>query len=406
MNSKKRLLIIVGDYLPNPSPNSNCLEKILECLPEWEITILTSYFDKMLPDKETIGNITILRVFDWIKAWYKKEWNHLRFAEKEVKKIVNYIISRFSFPDNKVVYRITGKKYIFQIKDQFFDVVISIGLPFTDHVLAEKYYQLNKKTQWIVYMLDPYSDNKNIIKKGIIYRIFAQRAEDRILNRCSAIIAVFGIKINERFQDKLYRTGIPLLVPKVKNDNLKEDKIGIFYGGLIKGIREPEDVLRILQEVKKLYPEYCFYFFTKINGYFSNLLKKYSEVEHVITLHDYVSKNELEDIVARSEILINIGNIVSNQVPSKIFEYISWRKPILHFYSIDNDSSIPYLENYPNVCIIDTRKDKKKSAEEIKSFLLSKHNSYSFDSLLEKPLLKASTPEYTANIIRKLSDLA
>ena len=53
--------------------------------------------------------------------------------------------------------------------------------------------------------------------------------------------------------------------------------------------------------------------------------------------------------IPKKYIVLMIGNLCANQVPSKVFEYIATGKPILNFYSIENDTSLIYLNRYPAV---------------------------------------------------------
>ena len=41
------------------------------------------------------------------------------------------------------------------------------------------------------------------------------------------------------------------------------------------------------------------------------------------------------------------GNKVDNQVPSKIFDYISLGKPIINVYTSEKDPALEYLKQYP-----------------------------------------------------------
>lgn len=49
----------------------------------------------------------------------------------------------------------------------------------------------------------------------------------------------------------------------------------------------------------------------------------------------------------RADILLNLANDNTNQIPSKIFEYISCRKPILNIYRNADDIGTKYLRDYP-----------------------------------------------------------
>ena len=48
--------------------------------------------------------------------------------------------------------------------------------------------------------------------------------------------------------------------------------------------------------------------------------------KHRVICHGRKSLNETKDELRKAHILVNIGNRMTNQVPSKIFEYISTKK--------------------------------------------------------------------------------
>ena len=46
---------------------------------------------------------------------------------------------------------------------------------------------------------------------------------------------------------------------------------------------------------------------------------------------------------AQADVLLNLGNAVDNQLPSKLFDYFAAGKPVLHLCVIENDPALPYL---------------------------------------------------------------
>ena len=48
-----------------------------------------------------------------------------------------------------------------------------------------------------------------------------------------------------------------------------------------------------------------------------------------------------------ADVLINIGNTTTFQLPSKLIEYASMSKPILNISSVNGDSSTKFLSSYP-----------------------------------------------------------
>ena len=51
--------------------------------------------------------------------------------------------------------------------------------------------------------------------------------------------------------------------------------------------------------------------------------------------------------MAGADVLINLGNTVTNQLPSKIFEYFSSGKPILNLCANPSDPALRYFARYP-----------------------------------------------------------
>lgn len=58
-----------------------------------------------------------------------------------------------------------------------------------------------------------------------------------------------------------------------------------------------------------------------------------------------------------ADVLLSIGNKESPMAPSKIYEYISTGKPIIHFYTWDKDPCIEPLKKYGNAILIKENKD-------------------------------------------------
>ena len=62
---------------------------------------------------------------------------------------------------------------------------------------------------------------------------------------------------------------------------------------------------------------------------------------------DELSGEALAAEYAAAEVLVNLGNTVDNQMPSKIFEYISTGKPILNIHPSPACPTLTYIEKYP-----------------------------------------------------------
>jgi CDP-glycerol glycerophosphotransferase (TagB/SpsB family) len=62
-------------------------------------------------------------------------------------------------------------------------------------------------------------------------------------------------------------------------------------------------------------------------------------------------------------------------VPSKIFEYFATGKPIIHFFSDDNDSCLNYFDRYPLALTIKQDYGQlEENAKKVVNFIVSNKN--------------------------------
>ena len=103
-----------------------------------------------------------------------------------------------------------------------------------------------------------------------------------------------------------------------------------------------------------------------------------------------------------SDILINIGNNVINQVPSKLFDYISTGKPIINFCKSKNCPTIPYINMYRLGLNIIEGEDAIDRQALIVSQFIKEHNKerMNFDEI--KTTFLKNTPEYVGETFIKL----
>ena len=77
-----------------------------------------------------------------------------------------------------------------------------------------------------------------------------------------------------------------------------------------------------------------------------------------------INHDDVPNYVESADILLNIGNSIPGMLPSKVFEYMSYRKPILSTIKHSEDLSVSYLEKYGAVYIVDENKPIDVSVEE------------------------------------------
>lgn len=205
------------------------------------------------------------------------------------------------------------------------------------------------------------------------------------------------------FKKKMAIANFPLIEkPCIRNVTLDTNasdyssKIKMIYAGaLYRKLRNPSFLCDILISLgDKL--DFVANFYG--GGDCTDIMRNYQEKsKNNIVYNGLVSHTTVADEIACSDILLSIGNYNSQMMPSKIFEYMSTGKPIIHIYSWDYDPCLEPLRNYGNCLVI--KDDTSVSINKIISFLKST-KCLEYEEV-EKKFVR-STPAYTADIIQSV----
>ena len=118
-----------------------------------------------------------------------------------------------------------------------------------------------------------------------------------------------------------------------------------------------------------------------------------------------LSGEALQRQYAETEVLVNIGNAVDNQMPSKIFEYISTGKPIINIFKSTDCPTLKYLGRYPlvlNIHEAEIRKDPAGCVSRVQAFCRG-HRGERVPAEETKRLYAANTFEaFTESICRAI----
>lgn len=119
-----------------------------------------------------------------------------------------------------------------------------------------------------------------------------------------------------------------------------------------------------------------------------------------ISLKGWVDKIRLEKAYEEADAFISIAEKNGKQMSSKIFEYMSFGKPIIHIYYVDNDVNLRYLRQYSKaLCIKASADNISYNRAMIALFLLGMENR-KYDNQFSDELLKC-TPTKIAKEIEK-----
>ena len=148
---------------------------------------------------------------------------------------------------------------------------------------------------------------------------------------------------NPKYHDILTEI-YPITLKEQTNYPSDSDKIELIYAGrFYNKIRSPEKMLEILSNLPKefrinLYSHGCDEIVKQKQELFTNC---------ELVTHNEVSHAECVKTIGESDILINLGNTIANQMPSKVLEYMGFGKPIINFYQNQDDMGLKMFNNYP-----------------------------------------------------------
>ena len=158
-------------------------------------------------------------------------------------------------------------------------------------------------------------------------------------------------------------------------------------------------MLEILKASVRLSPKLRIYVYSRFDTYGELFENAVRETDGKIIMSEFVSHDEILRVYENSDVFINVGNLVKMQTPSKIFDYMSYSKPIVHFYSDNDDTSIKYFNEYKNVCYIDTNSDTFEMAKKLCDFCNNSIVLEPVSELVTKPLLSRCTPSYATSLL-------
>lgn len=192
--------------------------------------------------------------------------------------------------------------------------------------------------------------------------------------------------------------GLPLIHKYEQVNHIqKNESIHFVYGGnVIKSIRNPDYLFKILNDYCRLMNEnISIDIYGSINKKLLNeFISKYNSIK--FNYFGWVSEEDLSDAICKANAVISVGNSVEHLIPSKIFKYMSLKKPIIHLNFIDADPCLPYLKKYGHTFFVKNGVD-----IDLNDFSLWLKSLESCEISLDcEKMFPQCTPAYTARVIQ------
>lgn len=291
------------------------------------------------------------------------------------------------------------------------DVIIPLVFPFESVIAALEYASVSNVAV-IPYLFDNFVDSRSLHVLGIARKIKKKKhlkLEEKMLEKSAAVLSMHPLEKHFRkhfgrlADKKMQFLEHPLLSPKPSAETVGGATIKLVYtGALIRHVREADYVIELLDQLQvDAAIEADFY----VMGNAAPAVATRTTGSGVsIRNHGQVAKKEADAAVAHSSVLLNIGEVEGKQISSKIFEYMSAGKPIVHFAYTDDDAVSKILNRYPlALCLLQSRQRVEENREKLGEFILKyAGKSMPFDEVAA--VFPEALPDTTASLVSKIVD--
>ena len=356
-------------------------------------------------DRTLDNNVNIFRILSW-KFIYadeirRKMKKHPLLCFFGVFQKALLVCNRMLFPHNyfnlptiRAFMRGLNKINAFQ-----YQAIVAVGGDFHAVEAVRRYIRNHHGPRFILYQVDPcYSkmtESSATLDSRKKFECQVYSSADLVLttpiicdeaahNHCKKYIHKF-VPIDFPNVTKYYAN---YMHHKQYNENGKTITC-LFAGSIYSNVRDPRYTLQLF---KKLNNDHLRFILVGVRE------EQLPEQYHTgwIQCMGVRSLDETRNMIANADFLVNIGNAMNNQVPSKLFEYISTGLPIINVCKNDNCPTKQYMEKYPYaISLIEKPDELDANVEKLQNFILENIGKHSnIDEILQ--IYDTCTPQYCA----------
>ena len=403
----KHILIVLGQYLPHPSANGICCERIAN-------ELIENGFDVQFVVNREVDALYDEGEYYRVPRMAYQRLGELRDRTKNsiIKKAYNLlgsIVDRCRLVLFSPLFPVASPFHLYNFikgveraaNKTKPDLIIGVNLPVDSIYATTIYKERHPHVKMLGYFLDPMAGGaKNtFIGEDKSFRR-ALTAEKRIITAADAVIVQKEhLKHYEDFfgeddRKKIYYYGAPLLVKHKEYKISDGNKVVVYAGALSKYTRNPQYIIEVFRYIKN----------AKLVMYVTNGHEWVKELANGIPnveVNPGVSHDEIVDIMESATAFLNIGNTQAMFAPSKVIEYIGFGKPLISTFRVDGDTSLNYVNRYRYGLTIDERVEQySDAAKKIGNLIDSFEESISFEEI-EKEYWD-NTPRAVVEVVKKL----
>lgn len=339
-------------------------------------------------------------------------------VRKFFEKLMNLTWRKLYWPDGSCMWYFPARKKARILQQKFeFDAIISVGLPFTVHLVGLYLKQLFPQLHWHMDIQDPFCYSKEFYVNNFnLYQAKNHRIEAkafRVADSVSVTVNRAAEKYRELFPGSSQKMSIipPLFhLSKSKNGEscFDGDFINLsFFGSFYQKVRTPHAICLIINYLSAsnsiISQKLKFHIFGYIEPAAKEVFELYPNIRDRICYHGLIEREKVTRAIQETDFLINIGNTTDYHLPSKSVDYLMSGKPILNICQNENDTFKELLSDYPLLLNIYFENDDYRAGtvEQVLSFL-ENNRGEQVDAVTRQSMIEPHRLEHVASNYMKL----
>jgi hypothetical protein len=288
-----------------------------------------------------------------------------------------------------------------------FTLLVTVSKPFSTHLIGVAIKKQFPDLNWIADCGDPWV-------AGLSHAVPRDKLDWAIALEKSTLaeadlVCVTSDRLANLFKQEYQLTKVAVIPPLLEvatamphiglSKETPEEILTIcYFGALYAPERTGEIIIAWCKAFKIAAPELAQRTKIKLYGTIQPALLSRLDTEPMIEHLGQIQKNEMVEHVQAADVLLNVGNQVDFLLPSKLVEYVSYQKPILHLGYFKHDACTDFLSAWSHAWMAGIMRDEKFAEGDMKNtipFLLGsqarqKANLASFtDTFNEKAIASA-----------------
>lgn len=398
-----KILFVVANNFPESGACTSLLNNMFlqGRLIDWAGSIdVLALKDCFPPQKKTLFNG--VTVYNSVFPSRVSQKEYISMIKKHPLKAINGL-------KNKVLYKLDSNEInendvksierdLKKIGADKYDVIVAVMGSFTAACAAMRFKKINSHLKLVVYQVDPCLSNEVCPDSTREER----RAFEKELYETADSIINTPILIEESksvYPEEIIRKMVPMEFPNVVHVEADlpktTEKIRCLFTGNIYGdFRDPTYTLELFERLKGSVQ------FEMIGAVDAETKSKLDS--HNVIYHGSKKLNETKEELKKADVLVNIGNRMLNQVPSKIFEYISYGKPIINVCkSRECPTQLYFSKHLYALNLFEEEALLDEQAEKLGEFIQNNYGSRMNCDEITK-LYETCTPQYCATQMKSI----